>query len=112
KGKLAPVQAEDLNWPLPPGVDKSYDAVDANKLHGYVEELAAISERYRDAGNQLWGRIDGTSSMVEAQKWLKAKFDAIPGVTTQVVTIPDPRDLPKSWEVSVLANGKTVKLES
>jgi hypothetical protein len=112
KGTLAPVPAEDLNWPLPPGIDKSYDAVDGNKLHSYVEELAAISERYRDAGNQLWGRIDGTSSMVEAQKWLKAKFDAIPGVTTQVVTIPDPRDLPKSWEVSVLANGKTVKLES
>ena len=25
KGKLSTVQAEELNWPLPPGVDKSYD---------------------------------------------------------------------------------------
>lgn len=112
KGKLAPVPAEELNWPLPPGVDKSFDTIDSKKMHSYVEELAAISERYRDAGNQLWGRIDGTSSMTEAQNWIKAKFDAIPGLTTQVVTIPDPKDLPKSWDVSVSANGKTIKLES
>ena len=111
KGKLSSVPAEDLNWPLPPGVDKSYDAVDAKKLHRYVEELAATSDRYRDAGNQWWGRIDGTSGMTESQNWIKEKFKEI-GVPTETVTLPDPKDLPKSWEVSVSANGKTVKLES
>ena len=34
------------------------------------------------------------------------------GVPTETVTIPDPQDLPKSWEISVSANGKTLKLES
>jgi len=52
RGKLSTPQAELLTWLMPPGVDKSYDAIDANKLHGYVREQAAISLRSRDAGNQ------------------------------------------------------------
>ena len=111
KGKLSSVQAEPLEWPLPPGVDKSYDMIDANKLHRYVEELAAISDRYRDAGNQWWGRIDGMPSGTESQNWIKEKFKEI-GVPAETVTIPDPQELPKSWEISVSTSGKTVKLES
>ena len=96
---------------MPPGVDKSYDSIDGKKLHGYVEELSAISERYRDAGNQWWGRIAGTPSMTESQNWFKQKLDAM-GIKTQMVTISDPQDLPKSWDGSVSAGGKTLKLES
>lgn len=111
KGKLSSVPAENLEWPFPPGVDKSYDSIDANKLHRYVEELAAISDRYRDAGNQWWGRIDGMASGTESQNWVKEKFKEM-GVPTETVTIPDPQDLPKSWEISVSGNGNTLKLES
>ena len=111
KGKLSGVQAEDLNWPMPPGVEKSYDAIDGTKLHGYVEELSALSERYRDAGNQWWGRIAGTPSMTESQNWFKQKLGAM-GIETQTVTISDPQDLPKSWDGTVSAGGKTLKLES
>lgn len=111
KGKLSSVPAENLEWPFPPGVDKSYDSIDANKLHRYVEELAAISDRYRDAGNQWWGRIDGMPSGTESQNWVKEKFKEM-GVPTETVTIPDSQDLPKSWEISVSGNGNTLKLES
>ena len=105
------VLAKPLDWPLPPNVDKSYDAVDGKRLHRYVEELAAISDKYRDAGNQWWGRIPGMSSGTETQNWAKEKFKAI-GVPTETVTIPDPQTLPKSWDVSVAVNGKTLKLDS
>ena len=111
RGKISRVPAQPLDWPMPPGVDKSYDAVDGKKLHRYIEELAAISEKYRDAGNQWWGRIPGMASGLEAQNWAKEKFKAI-GVPTEIVSIPDPQTLPKSWDLSVSANGKTMKLES
>jgi len=111
RGKISTVLAKPLDWPLPPGIDQSYAAVDGHKLHGYVEELATISEKYRDAGNQWWGRIPGMASGIEAQNWAKEKFKAI-GVPTETVTIPDPQDLPKSWDLSVSANGKTLHLES
>src|SRR5260370_11348055 len=111
KGKISKVPALPLEWALPSNVDKSYGAIDGPRLHRYVEELAAISEKYRDAGNQWWGRIPGMPSGTESQNWVKEKFREI-GVPTEIVTIPDPRDLPKSWEVSDSANGKTLKLES
>src|SRR6202158_3133555 len=111
KGKISTVPARPLDWPLPANVDKSYDAIDGRRLHAYVEELAVISRKYRDAGNQWWGRIPGMPSGTESQNWAKEKFKEI-GVPTETVTIPDPQDLPKSWEVSVSANGKTLKLES
>ncbi len=111
RGKISKVQAQPLNWPLPPGVDKSYDAVDGQQLHKWVEELAAISLKYKNEGNQWWGRIPGTSSGTETQNWAKEKFKEL-GVPYEVVTIPDPFNLPKSWEVSVTSSGKTMKLES
>src|SRR5438309_6272934 len=111
KGKLSMVPAQPLDWPLPANVDKSYGAIDGHRLHRYVEELAAISERYRDAGNQWWGRIPGMPSGTESQNWIKDKFSQI-GVPTETVTIPDPQDLPKSWALAVPANGKTLNLES
>ena len=111
KGKISAVPARPLDWPLPPNIDKSYDAIDGHRLHAYVEELATISRRYRDAGNQWWGRIPGMSSGTESQNWVKEKFKQI-GVPTETVTIPAPQDLPKSWDITVSANGKTLKLES
>jgi hypothetical protein len=111
RGKISQVLAKPLDWPLPPGVDKSYGTIDGHRLRVYVDELAAISEKYRDAGNQWWGRIPGMASGIEAQNWAKDKFKAI-GVPTEIVTIPDPQDLPKSWDLSVSANGKTLRLES
>jgi len=91
RGKLSTPQAELLTWLMPPGVDKSYDAIDAEKLHGYVREQAAISLRSRDAGNQYWGRIAGMPSGTETQNWVKDKFKAM-GVPYETVSIPAAAD--------------------
>lgn len=111
RGKLSTPLAELLTWLTPPGVDKSYDAIDANKLHRYVEEQAAISLKYRDAGNQFWGRIAGMPSGTETQNWIKDKFKAI-GVPYETVSISAAADFPKSWGVDVTSNGKSIHLKS
>jgi len=49
-----------LQWPLLPQ-NKAYGAIDGKHLHTYVEDLTAISRKYRDQGHpQFWGRIIGT----------------------------------------------------
>ena len=111
RGKLSTPQGELLTWLMPPGVDKSYDAVDAARLHRYVEEQAAISLKYRDAGNQFWGRIAGMPSGTETQNWIKEKFKNI-GVPFETVTIPAAADYPKSWGIDISANGKSIHLKS
>src|SRR5579863_1162194 len=111
KGKISEVPAQPLIWQTPPDVDKSYDAIDGKRLHAYVNELAAISLKYKDAGNQWWGRISGMASGAETQNWAKEKFKEI-GVPAETVTIADPQDIPKSWAISVSANGKTLDLVS
>ncbi len=112
KGTLSRVTAAKLTWQLPANVDKSYDSIDGNRLHRYVEEQAAISLRYRDAGNQWWGRISGMPSGAEEQAWVEQKFKEIGVPTETKEIIMAPQDLPKSWDVAVTANGKTLKLTS
>src|SRR5207237_345286 len=46
-------------FPLPPG-NEAYAHVDGRKMKAVVEEIAAISRKSRDDGNQYWGRIPGT----------------------------------------------------
>ena len=111
KGKISRVPASELIWQMPANVEASYNSIDGHLLHRYVEEQAAISLKYRDAGNQWWGRIAGMPSGAETQAWVEQKFKEI-GVPTETRMTPDPQDIPKSWEVSVAASGKTIKLES
>ena len=111
KGKISKLPAADLVWPTPPNLDKSYAAIDGHRLHRYVEDQAAISLKYRDAGNQWWGRIAGMPSGAETQAWVEQRFKDI-GVPTETKMIPDPQDIPKSWDVTVSVSGKTLKLES
>src|SRR5436853_4484443 len=42
-------------FPLPPG-NEAYAHVDGRKMKAVVEEIAAISRKSRDDGNQYWGR--------------------------------------------------------
>ena len=56
----ARVDAALIEFPLPKG-QEAYRSIDGRKMHKYVEELAAISKRYRDAGHpKYWGRLIGT----------------------------------------------------
>ena len=56
---IVPLEESYLRWPLPASA-AAYGRIDGNRLKPYVEQLAAISRKSRDAGNQWWGRITGT----------------------------------------------------
>jgi hypothetical protein len=45
-----------MPWPLPASA-AAYAGIDSQSMKGYVEDLAAIARKSRDAGNQFRGRI-------------------------------------------------------
>lgn len=110
---ISHVEAKALRWPLPASVDKSFDTIDGNRMKSDVEELAAISRRYRDEGNAYWGRMAGLKSGMETQAWVTAKFGQIPGlrVETKPYTMPT-QHIPQSFGISVSGSGKSLELSS
>jgi hypothetical protein len=112
RGRISTQPAStELAWPTPPAL-KAYDSVDGQRMKGYVEELAAISRRSRDAGVAQWGRIAGTPSGAETQEWVTAKMKQV-GLEIQIKDLPmRPQAIPRSWDVSVTGAGKTLKLSS
>ena len=99
-----------MQWKLAPS-DQKYAAIDGKHLKVYVDEQAAISRRYRDAGHKLWGRIIGAESDSEDARWLMEKFRqaGLSDVSTQSFDLP-PQWMPESWSVMASAGGKTLQL--
>ena len=102
----------EVGWRLAPS-DQQYTSIDGRHLKEYVEELCAISRRYRDKGHQFWGRITGTEADTENARWMLAKFRQIglADVHEQPLDLP-PQWMPQSWSIVVSANGKTLRLET
>ena len=112
RGEISEMQAvKELSWPLPDSAE-AYASFDGQHLKSYVEELAAISRRYHDAGNRWWGRLVGMQSGVETQQWVEAKFRQA-GLEV-IVDEYDlrPQTVPRSWDVRVTGAGKTLDLTS
>lgn len=106
------IRKSEVGWRLAPS-EQQYAAIDGEHLKKYVEEICAISRRYRDAGHQFWGRITGTEADQENADWMMAKFREI-GLTDvheQVFDLP-PQWIPQSWSVVATANGKTLQLDT
>ena len=96
------------------GADASYSSIDGTHLKGYVDELTAISRRYRDNGHpQFWGRIIGTQADAENARWLMDKFKAagLTDVREQSFDLA-PQWMPQSWSVSASGGGTTIALGS
>ena len=101
----------ELEWPTPEA-GKAYASIDGKRMKGHVEELAAISRKYRDAGHQWWGRLVGASSGVETQQWAEAHLRQA-GLEVKVEPYDlAPQVLPKSWSVNVSGAGKSLNLTS
>jgi len=99
------------DWRLAPS-EQPYAAIDGTHLKEYVKDLTAIARRYRDNGHpQYWGRIIGTTADAENADWLMQKFGAIglSDVHEQFFDLP-PQWMPKSWHVTLTANGKTLAI--
>jgi hypothetical protein len=106
-------QEKFVRWPVLPG-NEAYASIDGTHLHTYVVEQAGISRRYRDQGHpQSWGRLVGTSGDDESVKWFLDKYKQIglSDVHAQPLNLA-PKWFPQSWDVSVIADGKTLPLVS
>jgi len=96
------------------GADAPYASINGAHLKTYVDELTAISRRYRDNGHpQFWGRIIGTEADAENARWLMDKFKAmgLTDVREQPFDLP-PQWMPQSWSVSASGGGTTIPLGS
>lgn len=103
-----------LTWPLPASA-KAYGAIDGRRMWDYVNEQAAIAQRYRDQGHpQFWGIVAGTSGDAEDAQWLLQQYQRIGLADTRIQTVAmfHPQWAPQSWEVSLVVGGKTSLLES
>ena len=101
-----------LNWRLAPA-DQAYASIDGKHLKEYVIDQAKISDRYRDAGHQFWGRISGTEGDTENAKWLEDKFRKIglADIHQQMFDLPE-QWLPSSWNVTASSGAKSLDLSS
>ncbi|MCH7749766.1 MAG: M28 family peptidase [Acidobacteria bacterium] len=90
-----------------------YGAIDGDHLKVYVEELTAVSRRYRDAGHQFWGRIIGTAADAENAAWMADKLRAagVPEVRTQRFDLA-PQWMPRSWSVTAAAGARAIVLRT
>jgi hypothetical protein len=93
--------------------NEAYASINGERMKRLVEEQAEIARRYRQAGNQYWGRIIGTSSDQETADWMIDQLRQTGVENTRLDAIPLPTQwLPRSWQLSVELEGKTIELNS
>jgi hypothetical protein len=111
-GEPAHKRTAEIGWRLSPS-DQTYASIDGAHLKQYVEELTAMSRRYRDRGHQFWGRITGTEADAENAQWMLAKFKQIglSDVREQTLDLP-PQWMPQSWSVVASGGGKTLNVDT
>ena len=111
-GKLYLPDEAYPRFPLPPG-NAAYAHIDGLKMKEVVEQIAAISRKSRDDGNQYWGRIPGTPYDRMMQDWAMSRFKALgmQDVQRQAIAMK-PLWFPTSWAAEFTAAGKTVALKS
>jgi hypothetical protein len=92
--------------------DDPYRTLDGDRMKRLVAEQTAIARRYRDAGNQYWGRIIGTDADHETASWMAEQLrQAGADVRVERLDLP-PQWVPRSWEVSASGGGQVVALAS
>ena len=75
-----------------------FASIDGERMKRLVEEQAETARRYREAGNQYWGRIIGTSADHETADWMMAQLRQSGVENVRPDTIPLPAQwLPQSW---------------
>src|SRR5260370_1382707 len=111
-GKLYLPDEAYPRFPLPPG-NAAYAHVDGLKMKAVVEEIAAISRKSRDDGNQYWGRIAGTPYDRMTQDWVLEQFRSIglQNVHRQDIDMK-PLWYPDAWKADATVAGTTLALKT
>src|SRR5258708_39647465 len=111
-GKLYLPDEAYPRFPLPPG-NAAYAHIDGLKMKEVVEQIAAISRKSRDDGNQYWGRIAGTPYDRMTEAWVAEQFKTIglQNVHRQELDMK-PLWYPDSWQPDAAFAGATTALKS
>ena len=93
--------------------NEAYAAIDGERMKRLVEQQAEIARRYRQAGNQYWGRIIGTSADRETADWMmdQLRQSAVEDVRLESIPLPS-QWLPQSWQLTVEVDGAASELTS
>ena len=93
--------------------DNAYASIDGERMKGLVEEQAGIARRYREAGNQYWGRIIGTSADHETADWMmdQLRQSGVENIRLDTIALPA-QWLPRSWGLAVEVDGRATMLTS
>jgi len=93
--------------------NEAYASIDGERMKGLVEQQTEIARRYRQAGNQFWGRIIGTSADHETADWMMDQLHQSGVENVRLDSIPLPTQwLPQSWQLTVESNDKAIELTS
>jgi hypothetical protein len=93
--------------------DKVYADLDGWRMKQMVRDIVAISLKDRDSGALFWGRNMGFPGHEAMQDWVEARFRA--NGLTDIRRRPldlEPQWVPKSYEITFTAGGKTINLKS
>ena len=105
----------DAKFPpvLEPDGWEAYSDIDGARAKQVADELAAISRKSRDDGNQFWGRITGTKYDHMTLDWVERQFRDIglSDVRRQTLDMP-PLWFPQSWSAEGSVNGEAISLKS
>ena len=106
------LESSYLRWPLPAGAEQ-YGRIDGGELKQWVVDMAAISRRSRDAGNQYWGRIAGLDSDLQTEDWIENEFERVglEDIERQGFELA-PQWIPTAWSVEVSGADGTTTLAS
>jgi hypothetical protein len=93
--------------------NEAYASIDGERMKRLVEQQAEIARRYRQAGNQFWGRIIGTSADRETANWMMGQLrqSGVENVRLDSIELPS-QWLPQSWKLTVESDNKAVELTS
>jgi len=93
--------------------NEAYASIDGDRMKRLVEQQTDIAQRYRQAGNQFWGRIIGTSADSETAEWMMVQLRESGVENVRLDSIPLPTQwLPQSWQLTVELDGKATQLTS
>jgi hypothetical protein len=101
-----------VTLPLPAS-EKAYADINGQHLKSLIREVTAISDKNRESGDKMWGRIAGFAGEKMTNDWVEAKFRALglQNVHRQEFQLP-PQWVPKNWTVTFTGNGKTLTSKS
>lgn len=104
----------DANYlQLSSGGNQAYASIDGERMKDLVEQQAEIARRYKEAGNQYWGRIIGTSADHETADWMMNALRQSGVENVRLDAIPLPAQwFPQSWQLTVEVDGNATELTS